>query len=57
MMIEARGFKTQTRKIDARDDNRAELTIRMEPASGSHAKLPTGAPKEPLTEPRTGGKP
>lgn len=57
MTIEARGFKTQTRKIDARDDNRAELTIRMEPASGPHAEPPTGAPKEPLTEPRTGGKP
>lgn len=29
--IEARGFKTQTVKIDARQDNRADLTIRMEP--------------------------
>jgi len=28
--FEARGFKTQTRKIDAREDNRADLTIRME---------------------------
>ena len=33
MTIEARGFKTQTQKIDARKDNRAELTIRMEPPS------------------------
>src|SRR6266851_6184124 len=31
MTIEARGFKTQTRKIDAQADNRADLTIRMEP--------------------------
>jgi hypothetical protein len=30
MTIEARGFKPETRKIDARDDNRADLTIRME---------------------------
>jgi hypothetical protein len=31
LTIEARGFKSQTRKIDARQDNRADLTIRMEP--------------------------
>jgi hypothetical protein len=31
LIIEARGFKTQTRKIDAREDNRTDLTIRMEP--------------------------
>src|ERR1700693_2565140 len=31
MTIEARGFKTETRKIDAREDNQADLTIRMEP--------------------------
>jgi len=31
MTIEARGFKTETRKIDTREDNRADLTIRMEP--------------------------
>ena len=31
MTIEARGFKTQTRKIDAREDNQSDLTIRMEP--------------------------
>jgi len=33
MTIEARGFKTQTQKIDAREDNRADLTVRMEPQS------------------------
>ncbi len=31
LTIEARGFKTQTRKIDAREANRTDLTIRMEP--------------------------
>jgi hypothetical protein len=31
MTIEARGFKTETRKINTREDNRADLTIRMEP--------------------------
>jgi hypothetical protein len=41
LTIEARGFKTQTRKIDTRVDNRADLTIRM----------------EPQTEAGTGGKP
>jgi Carboxypeptidase regulatory-like domain len=45
LTIEARGFKTQTRKIDARVGNRTDLTIRMEPQS------------EPHTEPGTGGKP
>ena len=45
MTIEARGFKTQTRMIDAREDNRADLTIRMEPQT------------EPHTDPATGGKP
>lgn len=29
--IEARGFQTQTRKIDATQGNRADLTIRMQP--------------------------
>ena len=43
--IEARGFKTQTRKIDARTDNRADLPIRMEPQTGLHS------------EPGAGGKP
>jgi hypothetical protein len=45
MTIEARGFKTQTRKIDARQENRADLAIRMEPQA------------EPRTEPGAGGKP
>jgi hypothetical protein len=45
MTIEARGFKTQTRKIDAREDNQADLTVRMEPLT------------EPQTEKGTGGKP
>jgi Carboxypeptidase regulatory-like domain len=45
MTVEARGFKTQTRKIDARQDNRADLSIRMEPQTA------------PLSEPGTGGKP
>jgi len=31
MTVEARGFKTQTRKIDTREDNQTDLTIRMEP--------------------------
>jgi Carboxypeptidase regulatory-like domain len=31
MTIEARGFKPETRKIDTRQDNRTDLTIRMEP--------------------------
>jgi len=37
MTIEARGFKTETRKIDARENNRADLTIRMELESPSGA--------------------
>ena len=41
MTIEARGFKPQTRKIDTREDNQADLTIRM----------------EPQTDAGTGGKP
>jgi hypothetical protein len=53
MTVEARGFKTQTRKIDARDDIRAELTIRMEPVMDS----PAAPPAEPHAEPTTGGKP
>jgi Carboxypeptidase regulatory-like domain len=31
LTIEARGFKTQARKIDATQGNRADLTFRMEP--------------------------
>jgi hypothetical protein len=45
MTIETRGFKTQTRKIDAREDIQADLTIHMEPLT------------EPQTEKGTGGKP
>ena len=52
MTIEAHGFKTQIRKIDARDDNRADLTIRMEPLQGPHAEPTT----EPRSGPGTGGK-
>jgi hypothetical protein len=37
MTIEARGFKPETRKIDTRDDNRTDLTIRMELPSQSHS--------------------
>jgi hypothetical protein len=48
MTIEARGFKTQTRKIDAREDNRADLAIRME--------LLTEPQAEPHTESGPGGK-
>jgi hypothetical protein len=49
MTIEARGFKTQERKIDAREDNRADLTIRMEPRTASPPALDADQP--------TGGKP
>jgi len=31
LTVEARGFKPETRKIDAREDNQADLTIRMAP--------------------------
>ena len=34
LTIEARGFKPQTRKIDARGGNREDLTFQMEPLSG-----------------------
>jgi hypothetical protein len=49
LVIEARGFKTETRKIDAREDNQADLTIRMQSQKASHT-----APK---TETEAGGKP
>jgi len=49
LTIEARGFKPETRKIDAREDNQADLTIRMGPLTASHT--------EPQTNTRTGGKP
>ena len=45
LMVEAKGFKPETRKIDAREENQADLTIRMEPLSAAHA------------EPAAGGKP
>ncbi len=41
LTIEARGFKPQTLKVDARESNQADLTIRM----------------EPRTDTGTGGKP
>jgi len=48
MTIEARGFKPQTRKIDAREDNRVDLAIRMDLLTESQA--------EPHAEPGVGGK-
>ncbi len=44
MTIEARGFQMQTHKIDASEDNRAELSIRMEPMA------------KPNADPGAGGK-
>jgi hypothetical protein len=49
LTIEARGFKPEARKIDAREDNQADLTIRMGPQSAAHT--------EPQTDKGTGGKP
>jgi hypothetical protein len=34
IMVEAAGFKTETRKLDARDGNREDLTIQMERLAG-----------------------
>lgn len=34
LTIEARGFKPQTRKVDAREGNREDLTLQMEPVAG-----------------------
>jgi hypothetical protein len=34
MTVEARGFKTQTRKVDAREGNREDLTLQMERDAG-----------------------
>jgi hypothetical protein len=34
LTIEARGFKSQTRKVDARDGNRADLTLQMAQIAG-----------------------
>jgi hypothetical protein len=42
MTIEARNFKTQSRKIGARENNRADLTIRMELQTETHAEPGTG---------------
>lgn len=44
MKVEAHGYKVQTRKVDATEDNRADLTIRMEPLS------------EPRSDSGAGGK-
>jgi hypothetical protein len=49
MTIEARGFKTQTRKVDTRETNRADLTFHMESQ--------TEPPLAPHAEPSAGGKP
>jgi hypothetical protein len=32
--VEARGFQPQTRKVDAREGDREDLTLRMEPLAG-----------------------
>jgi hypothetical protein len=48
LTIQARGFKSHSRIINARQDNRADLTIRMEPQ--------TQPQSEPNSEPGTGGK-
>lgn len=42
LTIEARGFKTQTRKIDARQENRADLTFRMESQAEKHTGSEAG---------------
>jgi hypothetical protein len=42
LTIEARGFKTETRKVDAREDNQADLTIRLEPQAELHSGPGTG---------------
>jgi hypothetical protein len=42
LIVEARGYKTQTQKVDAAEGNRADLTIRMEPLSGPHSESGTG---------------
>jgi carboxypeptidase family protein len=49
LTIEARGFKPETRKVDAREENQADLTIRMTPQTAAHPA--------PQTETGTGGKP
>ncbi|HWF12739.1 MAG TPA: carboxypeptidase-like regulatory domain-containing protein [Candidatus Acidoferrales bacterium] len=42
LTVEARGYKTQTQKVDATEGNRADLTIRMEALSGPHSGSGTG---------------
>jgi hypothetical protein len=42
MTVEARGYKMLTRKVDATDGNRADLTIRMELQSDPHSGSGTG---------------
>jgi glycogen debranching enzyme len=42
MMVEARGYMTQTHKVAATEGNRADLTIRMEPLFGPHSESGTG---------------
>lgn len=49
MIVEARGFKAETRKIDATQELRADLTIRMEPLAAPSAS--------PRPDPPTGGTP
>jgi hypothetical protein len=34
LTVEARGFKPQTRKVDAREGNREDLTLQMEQVAG-----------------------
>jgi hypothetical protein len=41
LIIEARGFKPETRKIDAREDNQADLTVRLSPQTAAHPELKT----------------
>jgi hypothetical protein len=42
MTVEVRGYKIQTLKVDAKQGNRADLTIRMDPQSGPHSGSGTG---------------
>jgi hypothetical protein len=53
LTIEARGFNPETRKIDARGDNQADLTIRMSPQTAAHTPPQT----ESQSATGTGGKP
>ena len=34
LTVEARGYRTQTRKVDAREGNREDLTLQMEQVTG-----------------------